>query len=74
MIIVESMGRVGRVYKVKQSTSGVTWGKTKCEELSTYFSDIYIKLSAGKAGIDYMQFLDVFVPDGKNFQTLVRSG
>ena len=57
---------MGRVDKVKQSTSGVTWSRNKLNHLQ-YNCNFY-KLSKSEAGVDYMQLLDVLVPVSKLFQ------
>ena len=57
---------MGRVDKVKQSTSGVTWSRNKLNHLQ--YSCSFYKLSKSEAGVDYMQLLDVFVPVSKLFQ------
>ena len=60
---------MGRVDKVKQSTSSVTWSKNKYNIFNTVCFDFY-KLSKGEAGVDYMQLFDILVPVSKLFQIL----
>ena len=55
------MRRVGRVDKVKQSTSGMTWSNKRYVKNFPYFFVLY-KLGEGETRVDYVQLLDVLVP------------